>query len=72
MTQQRHAQALHQLPISFETQGPERNRNSARLGFDLEVSHADNEQWSAFVRYDGDITSGAQDHMVRIGAGFKF
>lgn len=58
--------------ISFETQGPERNRNSARLGFDLEVSHADNEQWSAFVRYDGDITSGAQDHMVRIGAGFKF
>lgn len=56
----------------FETQGPERDRDSVRLGLDLELAHSDNDAVSSFIRYDGDIARDAQDHMIRVGAGFKF
>lgn len=58
--------------VVFETEGPERDRDSLRLGLDLEFAPVDNSEWTAFVRYNGDIASNAQDHMIRIGAGLKF
>jgi fibronectin-binding autotransporter adhesin len=58
--------------ISFDTQGPSRNRDSLRVDINLNLSEGSDDQWSAFVRYTGDVTSNAQDHVVRIGAGWKF
>lgn len=58
--------------IVFETQGPERSRDSMRLGLDLEFSQSDNDSVVGFARYDGDITSDAQAHSVRLGVAVKF
>jgi len=60
------------LGSSFTTSGPERSRNSVRLSASVDLTPGDSQEWSLFARYTGDLTDGAQDHIVQVGLRFAF
>ena len=56
----------------FSTSGPDRSRSSVRLGVSLDLTPGESDRWSVFTRYTGDLTDGAQDHIVQAGLRFAF
>ena len=58
--------------VVFESNSPERDRDSLRLGLEVEVGGNRDRNWSLFARYTGDITANAVEHIVRAGVTWSF
>jgi len=58
--------------VAFNSDSPDRNRDSARIGFDFGLAPAGYENFSTYISYDGDIASNAQDHVTKLGAKWKW
>ena len=50
----------------FKSEGPEQNRDSARIGLDLAISDHNNKT-SLYTKYDGNLAADAQDHLFTAG-----
>ena len=58
--------------INFSSEGPRRNRDSMRIGFNTSIENTAHENILGFVRYEGDIASDAQEHIIRVGLAWLF
>ena len=57
--------------IIFNSQGPERNRNSALVGAEINVATL-NDKLTLYTDYDGSFSSDANEHAFTMGFKFKW
>lgn len=58
--------------VKFNSEGPERNRDSARISFDLSAMYGEDAKTSFYAEYDGMVTGNAKDHTFTSGLKYKW